>query len=134
MTPIPRTWEPEPDSSPVVSPTRTPLQQANTTGESQHDRRSDESQDGASQTGESDLSSVSEDLLETTPHKKVKKQMMGYDGDHPPEHLEFLESHTEIVQERLEQEKQNAEDCTNLLDSIIEIMVRHVCHDSRGLN
>jgi|EP01046_Picozoa_sp_COSAG06_P058979 hypothetical protein len=57
---------------------------------------------------------------------KLRKLVNGFDGN-PHAHLENLENHKDKA--RLEQEKQNAEDCTNLLNSIIEIMVRHVCHD-----
>ena len=54
----------------------------------------------------------------------LEKQRIGYDPEDPHRHQVYWEHQTPEVQVRLEQEQEAAQQCINLLDSIVEIMVR----------
>lgn len=57
-------------------------------------------------------------------HKKLRKAVLGY-SPVPPSHLDDFENRrTEKEQQRLKQEQESAQQCINLLDTVIELMVR----------
>ena len=57
-------------------------------------------------------------------HKALERQRIGYDPEDPHRHQIYLQQQEPGVQVRLEQELEAAQQCINLLDSIVEIMVR----------
>ena len=59
-----------------------------------------------------------------TPHRKLNKKFQGFDLGVKHVHLDLAQQgFVDADQERIKEEKENIEDCTRMLDAIIDIMV-----------